>query len=205
LRIGILALAALSFAACSGASTSGDTGTSASTGSSSTSGGSSGTSGLPAGAKRIFVSSASYVGSSLTGVAGADQRCSLAAQAQDLGGTWKAIVSSNTQSPTDRIADVGPWYLLDGTKVFNNKAGLASTPLVPINIDEQGEALNGTSDSMVWTGTLSGAVIGYSCDGWGGSDPEGGTNGLWSSTSQWLDSSQFSDCGDSHHLYCIEQ
>src|SRR5258706_10297466 len=77
----------------------------------------------PPGAKRFFVSSSSHDGK-LGGVAGANAQCTLIAEAANLGGSWKALLAGAT------LADVGPWYLLDGTKVFNNKANvLAGSPL----------------------------------------------------------------------------
>ncbi len=138
-----------SLAACSGSSTpSGSTGSastsgsgttgassSGSTGTSSTGGSGGSTGGVPPGGKRIFLTSSTYEGGALGGVSGADQKCTLSAQAVGLSGTWIALVSG-----LDRISDVGPWYLLDGTKVFNNKAGLSTTPFAVISIDERGGA-----------------------------------------------------------------
>src|SRR5207248_10154410 len=45
---------------------------------------------LPAGAKRFFVSAGVHDGN-LGGLAGADQRCTLAAEGANLGGNWKAL------------------------------------------------------------------------------------------------------------------
>lgn len=142
-----------------------------------------------------------YVGSSFGGVDGADQQCNLSAQSQNLDGTWKAILSNSNTAAFDRLADVGPWYLLDGTKVFNNKAGLATTPLAPIDITEQGQQVKG--DATVWTGTQSGGTAGSDCNGW--TDPTArGTIGLVFSTTSWIQhDSDF--CSNAHSLYCIEQ
>src|SRR5262249_29550338 len=86
---------------------------------------------LPAGAKRLFVTASAHDGT-LGGLTGADQRCALAAEGASLGGKWKALLDGAT------FADVGPWYLLDGTKVFNNKANVvAGSPLAPPAITEQ--------------------------------------------------------------------
>src|SRR4051794_18448419 len=87
--------------------------------------------------KHIFVTSMTY-GSNLGGLTGADAKCRTLATAASLGGTWKAWLSTTSTNAIDRIVDVGPWYLMNGVKTFNNKAALRGTPLVPISLDEYG-------------------------------------------------------------------
>lgn len=111
-----------------------------------------GDAGAPAPPKRVFVTSKVFT-ADLGGVAGADAKCATAAQAAMLGGTWKAWISSSTTSAIDRIADVGPWYLVDGKRrVFNNKANLLTAPLAPISLDEMGHDWT-QSYYGAWTGT----------------------------------------------------
>jgi len=54
------------------------------------------------------------------------------------------------------MADVGPWFLTDGTKAFNNKANLMTIPLAEISRNEQGNAVS--NNFGVWTGTLNGGT-----------------------------------------------
>jgi hypothetical protein len=114
-------------------------------------------------------------GSTDTGIDGGDRLCTLAAQAAELGGTWKAWLSDSRTDAIDRIAGEGPWYLVDGTtKVFNNKANLVTGPIAPIDQDEQGRSLPSVA---AWTGTLdSGRTSGFHCRDWtfcGGDDSSG--------------------------------
>ena len=77
---------------------------------------------------------------------GADAKCQLAADSQLLGGTFKAWISTTSGNAIDRIADVGPWVLVDNaTKVFNNKANLQTVPLSAIWLTE-------ANTSPTWTG-----------------------------------------------------
>src|SRR5688500_10181736 len=55
----------------------------------------------------------------------ADQRCQLYAENNDLGGSWRAWLSTSQVDAIDRIDDVGPWYRIDGeTLLFPSKADL---------------------------------------------------------------------------------
>src|SRR5579862_7065150 len=112
--------------------------------------------------KRVFVTSLGS-GGALNGVAGADSNCATAVGVAGLGGQWVAWMSDSTRDAIDRVSDVGPWYRLDGHRVFDNKAGLMQTPQAPIDVDE-----TGTTDHAenVWTGTNVGGRV---SDGDGGS------------------------------------
>lgn len=176
-------------------------------------GGDSGDGGSGGGKKRIFVTSARYdpnliseaekvTGDILTGPEAADALCQLAASGGGLKGEWKAWISDATVDAIDRIKDVGPWYLLTGEKVFNNKDNLMTTPQVPIKITENGEHYS--ADRCVYTNTEVGGKKLYICT-WDGScnqphvygDPES-TSNEWTSVEH---SGVFSNC----YLYCLEQ
>lgn len=73
----------------------------------------------PSGAKRVFVTSATYDGN-LGGLEGADAKCALAAESANLGGRWKALLSSSTVYELDRMDPVGPWFDLKGNLVYDN-------------------------------------------------------------------------------------
>lgn len=107
---------------------------------------------LPDGAKRIFITSQEFRGDLVGagGLAGADGACESAAQGAGLGGTWKAWLSTTSVNAIDRVDDVGPWYDLEGTLIFHDKANLTTSPLAGLWIDETGTYL--PSDN-IWTGT----------------------------------------------------
>jgi hypothetical protein len=156
--------------------------------------------------KRIFITSATYEGY-LGGLDGADAKCNTAASAAFLGGTWKAWLSDASTNAIDRINDVGPWSLLNGTRVFNNKANLATFPHSAIDVTDHGNHEPGPG---VWTGTLIGGTKSVNhCDSWlATSLSERGTSGMSSSASSWTEISGLEGdyCRETRlHLYCIEQ
>jgi hypothetical protein len=166
---------------------------------------------LPAG-KLFFVTHAAYPGDILdqatgsTGLAVADNLCTSSATAAGLHGTWRAWLSDRTTRAIDRIADVGPWYLLDGSMVFANKANFMTAPMVKPIIDETGAVI---PDMYVWTGYgATGYGPGdYDCNDWGGGATTGDV-GNPSVKAQWqliTTGSDQLDCGSTAHLYCIEQ
>ncbi len=168
--------------------------------------------------KRVFVTRTQYIGnlrvqgSASDGPTGADNLCATAAQAATLGGTWRSWLSDTKTNAIDRISDVGPWYLVDGkTKVFNNKANLATTPSMPIQMDETG-ALVAVADN-VWTGTSTGGTKATVpsldfCENASGADWADNTlNGLVGSPSAsatWTSATQIS-CNTGGRIYCFEQ
>lgn len=167
------------------------------------------------GRKRVFMTSTTYTGD-LGGVEGADDKCALVADGANLGGTWKAWISSSTVNAIDRIDDVGPWYLVGETnKVFNNKSNLATTPLESVSLDENGNGLSSnyfsyschgsycdvsTSAIAAWSGTDHGEWVGHGCSDWKSSD---GIDGH-AVTSSWS-SYDAIRCNSRLRLFCIEQ
>jgi len=124
---------------------------------------------LPPGHKRVFVSSTKHDGN-LGGLTGADAKCQQTADAAGLGGRWIAWVSTTTADAIDRLADVGPWYGLDGKRFFADKAAVASITTGPDNglwRDEKGSFL---PSDRIWTGTGPGgryvSSIGDACQAW---------------------------------------
>lgn len=169
----------------------------------------------PVGAKRVFVTSSAYpanleslVSGAVSGLHAGDLLCEQAAQGALLGGAWKVWLSGEDSVGTrinaiDRISDVGPWFRLDGVKVFNNRANLGSTPLSALEIDEHGAP----TSASVWTGTVAGGSSGDStCYGWSTtSSYYDGGQGLSSATgSGWTDAFAW-PCDQTAHLYCLEQ
>jgi hypothetical protein len=166
---------------------------------------------------RVFVTSTlfdSFIGDPLSG---ADSACQLAADASELGGTWRAWLSNGSTNAVDHIEGNGPWFDLDSRKVFNNAANLRTAPLVPIEITERGEYID--DESSVWTGTAPGGLSSADhCEDWtseecGGigfienTEPEvqGLVGSPTSTTATWT-SSGAACCGSATaRLYCFEQ
>jgi hypothetical protein len=166
----------------------------------------------PPGAKHIFITRQTYLGSlaSGSGLAGGDAACGAAAQAAQHGGSWKAWLSTTTADAIDRIVDVGPWYDVRGTLVFADKANLTTSPLASLWYDEFGASL---ASDKIWTGTGYGgryiaALSGTSpCEEWTSSamadqakvGQVGRQDGaVWTAQSN-------TTCNQDAHLICIEQ
>lgn len=151
--------------------------------------------------KRVFVTNAAYTGD-LGGLAGGDAKCQESANAAQLGGTWRAWLSTSTVDAKDRIPDV-EYRLLDlDTVVATDKADLIDGAVTNnINLDELG-VLRATD---VWTGTNNdGTGHGGNCDDWTSLAP----NILLGRNDQvttWSNSGQIAGCGNSVRLYCFEE
>ena len=158
--------------------------------------------------KRVFVTSSQYDGD-LARHGGGDKLCQQIATEARLGGTWKAWLSIGGMNAVDRIADVAPWYLVDGvTKVFATKAQLRARPSVVINQDESGMVIDpmmtAVGDLVVQTGTRNGGTSGADCGGWTNSGM--GTYGFLDLPEYWTEYADV-DCsvGSNKRLYCFEQ
>lgn len=168
----------------------------------------------------VFVTSATFNGNftqgGSSGLAGADQACADAATNGGLQGTFKAWLSSSEGNAIDRLEDVGPWQLVDGRAVFDDKRAIADGPQVAIELDEQGNTVHET----VWTGTnVDGTHAGVSCNNWSWSSlPYAGEFGHSDATDKtWTYGADVTnlpiiggvisggDCGSQFHLYCFQQ
>jgi hypothetical protein len=157
----------------------------------------------PAAVKRVFVDSSPQTGN-IGSIANADTSCATAAGRGNLGGTWKAWISDSGTDAVSRMADVGPWYLVNKTtKVFDDKAAMLGNPLVAINMTESGNTMSGSFP--VWTGTtLAGTKHTDTCSNWTTLSGNG-RHGLHDqSDGDWSDAASQS-CGSQAHLYCFEQ
>lgn len=169
---------------------------------------------------RVFVTSLRYpadlrsAGGQATGLASADHICQTLADAAQLGGTFRAWLSTSGTNAIDHVLGDGPWYRIDGALAFPNRATLGTTPLVPIAIDEHG----GTPDPFyeAWTGTALGgyrAPLGsrqsVTCWDWTStvdSTQVGGVVGdIDDSSATWTDLATGYCSPFSRRLYCFEQ
>ena len=164
--------------------------------------------------KRVFLTTALYDGDLATaggttfGIDGADAICNLEASGAQLGGTWKAWLSDSFEDAIDRLADNGPWYLVNNsTLVANNLAELATTgPRNDIIMHPNGSTM---TQFGAWTGTGSGGRFEESdCNGWTTDSYEVhgrfGVDGS-SRVGAWTDQSSNGDCDVDRYLYCFEQ
>ncbi|MBL4634871.1 MAG: DUF1554 domain-containing protein [Kofleriaceae bacterium] len=157
---------------------------------------------------RVFVTSSQFSGN-LGGLSGADSICQGAAESANLGGNWRAWLSTPTVSAIDRIADVAPWYLPDRTTVvFASHAQLRETPTVLIEWDENGPIrwMNiSVGDRVVKTGTQSGQRD-ETCMGFtSASEDDHGTYGFFDELSYWSSFAAGRCSSSNGRLYCFEQ
>lgn len=165
--------------------------------------------------RTVFVTSQVFTGD-LGGLAGADAKCQEAATAADLPGTYRAWLSSSTESPKDRFVHSSiPYRLLDGTEIASNWVDLADGSLdAGIDISEKnGSPGKGThscipsSLPIVWTSTTdSGAAVAgeFFCGEWSGTTGDGSAGAAGFADSTWT-SNCLPKCGDEAALYCVEQ
>ena len=160
---------------------------------------------------RIFVTSSTYNGN-LGGLIGADIICTTVAGFGGISGSYRAVMSSSTESANTRLDIDGAVYMktaagnvtvaTSGDRFWNND--LAN----PINVDEN-EATLGAMQGP-WTGTNpSGGTsgIGLTCTDWSiGNNSVLGSTGDTSTTASalWVNANGFT-CEEMRPLYCIEE
>ncbi|MCB9594134.1 MAG: hypothetical protein H6719_15485 [Sandaracinaceae bacterium] len=164
------------------------------------------------GMKRVFLSSMRY-GGDLSGVAGADARCSALAGAQGLGSRYVAWIGVPGNSPADRFdRTAGPYVRVDGSLVAADWADLTNGVLANlIEMDEHGDIVS--DGGLTWTGVTHEGVPtedGANCEGWtaGFFEPVGAV-GAYDNTElgEWSHYDNFGPwpCSNYFHLYCFEQ
>jgi len=161
--------------------------------------------------KRVFVSSSSPAATgAFGGLAAADAFCQSAANTKQLGGSWKAWLSTSSTSASSRLLHATvPYRLLDGATVAANWVGLTSGGLShAINVTEAGVVLPSGTILEVWTGTTTaGAYSGDTCNGWtDGSATPTAEVGLTSESGAGWTAKYRQFCDRTNiRLYCFEQ
>ena len=112
--------------------------------------------------RRVFVSSAPVL-ANMGGAAGADMRCQGFADAANLGGSWRAWLSTDTSSPSTRFTQsTVPYVTTRGVTVASSWTDLTDGTLAaPIDADEYGRL---RPSYEAWTATSnSGAASSANC------------------------------------------
>jgi len=163
--------------------------------------------------RRVFVTTQSF-GTNLGGVAGADTRCQEAADAQVLGGRWRAWISDrNGNSPSQNLTPgAGPYRLLTGTVIANNWADLTDGTLAHgIDVYEDSTVAVGTQNVFTGTNTDGTALTsgGDLCLDWtvagAGPSTRYGVNGVTDSTGAYWSFRGTHWCDQQYHLFCFEE
>ncbi|MCL4754127.1 MAG: DUF1554 domain-containing protein [Myxococcales bacterium] len=167
--------------------------------------------------KRVFVTSTTWNGNMVAagglpnGLEAADKLCQNAGSA--LGGSWRAYLSGKgsnnlATNAIDRIIDVSPWYLLDGTSLaFPSKQSLTTGPTVPVKIDEKLKVYDVSEPAKwVWTGTAAnGTQSSERCGEWANQSTMLGRYGTLMATDATWVTLNTHYCSDIGRLYCFEQ
>ena len=169
-----------------------------------------------AGAHRVFVTATTTTGNiaasgnATSGLDGADKLCAASATAAGLGGAWKAWLSTSQVNAIDRLADAGPWYLVDRcTLVFGGKAAIvAGGPAAAIDRLADGSQAPPVN---LWTGTKkTGVKDDFTCNDWTNDQPIHGYEGTVGTgddtffAGAWTDTAT-NPCRLSAALVCFEQ
>jgi len=159
--------------------------------------------------KTVFVTNASVLGN-FGGLSTADALCQQEADAAGLTGTYKAWLSSSTQSPTSRMTKSLDGYVLpDGTLIANDWGDLTDGTIQnPINRFADGTLYGADS---VWTGTQAdGSNIGndplWYCEDWTNqyADDSTGFGATNYTNAYWTEESAMY-CDITARFYCFEQ
>lgn len=150
---------------------------------------------------RIFVTSVVYPGD-LGGLSGADEKCQAQADAADLSGTWKAVLSAGGTNARDRIVIDGPVLNMLDESIAANGPDLWDMMLDhPVLYDETLAARPGD----VWTGSaVDGTASGVDCSGWTATSASGHRGGAEDANNDWLNRG-FRFCDWTLALYCVSQ
>lgn len=164
--------------------------------------------GVPIDGHRIFVSSQLFNGN-LSGTSGADEKCQQLAIDAGLSKSYKAILSSDSQSAIDRILITDKVYVVtsqDNYKVVANSASDFwdtdnNELLYSVSFSEQLNQVEKTP----WTGTTSSGDTNINhCQNWTSSNnsEKGDVGDTTRKNSFWINSN-FDTCDSEYPIYCI--
>ena len=160
--------------------------------------------------KVVFVSSEKYSGN-LGGLAGADAKCNNLAKAAGLTGTFKAWLSSATESAASRLTHAtDPYFLPNGTRVANSWADLVDGGLLAgIHMTERQDSV--PPEQAVWSnsspaGGVTSTSPSSSCASFSSSSASmlAGTGNVDFVGAAWSQRTKKA-CSVPQRLYCVEQ
>lgn len=158
----------------------------------------------PLPSRRVFATAQRYNGN-LGGVPGADAKCQAAADGANLGGEWRAWISTSAAQASLRFEAGGAWVQVDGaTVVFDGLAALSAGARAAVSLTETGAAATGP----VWTGTdLEGRPSLVDCESWTTTAPvvQATVGTATAAGAAWTDRGAPISCTSSARLYCFEQ
>ncbi len=164
----------------------------------------------------VFVSSKTYAGTAIGGVAGADAKCqALAAASEDAAiaaraarfTAWVSTGNANSPGMTTRLPAAGRFRRVDGASIADSVPELLSGSIrVTVNLDENGKAIQtGGLQGASWTGTQgNGKTSGATCADWSAAGAQGDIGRATSTDSTWTNYTA-SDCSLQKHLYCFDR
>lgn len=156
--------------------------------------------------KRVFTTSG--LTGNMGGLTGADATCNARAMTGGFPGTYKAWLSTATETASSRLLHhTGPYVLPNGTKVADNWTDLTDGTLdAPINYTHTGTLITGTQQA--WTATTQAGALhpAGNCNGWttAASNVFARVGRLNLADAQWS-TSVTDTCNVSHFIYCFEQ
>jgi len=154
--------------------------------------------GVPDAGRLVFITSRAF-GGGFGGRGGGAERCNNLAREAGLSGEFVAWILDEDPRRLVR-PDGGPYYRLDGQRVFDEAPAPQNMPppLAPIVITERGETV--LLGAGAWTGREA-----LRCRGWStGRSDEDGVVGNAHSTARWFDADRRS-CGGEWRLYCFQK
>ena len=157
--------------------------------------------------KRVFVTKAAFTGT-LGGVEGADQACTTAATAANLGGTWLAWIGDSHRNAGANIIDHGGWTNVSGaSEIFAAKPSIGADPQHWTQLQyEDGTSITGGYINA-WTGPGADTMPcrDWTADVWPKCSAVGMVGGGEDGSAGTWESGQCVLCTNTAHLYCFEQ
>lgn len=163
--------------------------------------------------RRVFVTEDVFSIAELESVSNADMLCQTRADAELLGGDWRAWLSEqdDSSSPSQRFTTMPavPYMLLDFTSVAASFAALTNGKQVmldqEIDLTELGLPPSDPSET-VWTATTSsGLASGNHCSQWTAVKDVATVGSINLITAEWTEVETLASCTGVARLYCFEQ
>ena len=158
---------------------------------------------------KAFVTSATFTGD-LGGQKGADAKCTRAAKAAGLSGTFKAWLSTFKRNAKDKLGTARGFVRVDGQPFADRVSDIVAGRIFnPLDIDENGDA-HPDSANPVWTGTLGAGTVatGDTCSNWTSKffEDDGDTGASSYGPTFWTDNlgNVGNSCSSAQSLYCFD-